>query len=363
MQERRAISTALLMSILISFAWLGTASGAPTRDASDNAREIAQKVYAKAVDHYRAGRLLEALAAFRASYDVVASPNSHLMIARTMRDHGDIVEAYIEYGKLIVEAEAAAERDTRYAATAQASRAERAKLRARLTIVTVQVKEPPDDLRITIGDRSLDKDNWGTPVPIASGALVARANASGFPEQRRDLVAIPGGDLAVSFDFAADLRMRGPLVAESVPEGMPHGVSPFRSSDATPDIPRQPPRPLRPQPDRTWAYVSFGVGAAGLATFITAGAINQSIFNKLHDQCPGGHCSPSQAADLDKGRSAQVIANVGFGVALAGATLGCVLLVNAAGQQRTEEMARRPSHVALTDLSVGPHGVEVGGVF
>ena len=352
---------ALLTSFLICFAWLGTASGAPTRDASDNAREIAQKVYAQGVDHYRAGRLLEALAAFRASYEMVASPNSHLMIARTMRDHGDIVEAYIEYGKLIVEAEAAALRDARYAATAQASRAERAKLRARLTFVTIKVKEPPDDLRITIGERSLDKDNWGTPVPIASGALVARANASGFPEQRQDLVAIPGGEVAVSFDFAADLRMRGPVAAESVP--VPRGISPFRSSDPIPDIPRQPPRPLRPEPDRTWAYVSFGVGGAGLATFVTAGAINQSIFNKLHEQCPGGHCSSSQAAELDKGRTAQVVANVGFGVALAGATLGCVLLVNAANEQKTEEVAHRSSHLALTDLSVGPHGVEVGGVF
>jgi len=342
MQERRAISMALLTSFLICRAWLGTAWGAPTSDASADAKETAQKVYAQAVDHYRAGRLLEALAAFRASYDIVASPNSHLMIARAMRDHGDIVEAYAEYGRLIVEAETAAEHDPKYAATAQASRAERAKLRARLTMVTIQVKEPPDDLRITIGNQPLDKDNWGKPVPIASGALVARANATGFPEQRQDLVAIPGGELAVSFDFAADLRARGPVAAESLAEAVPHGVSPFRSSDATPDIPRQPSRPPRRQPDRTWAYVSFGAGAAGLATFITAGAINQSIFNKLHDQCPGGHCSPSQSADVDKGRSAQAIANVGFGVALVGATLGCVLLVNATDEQRTEEMAHRP---------------------
>jgi hypothetical protein len=176
---------------------------------------------------------------------------------------------------------------------------------------------------------------------------------------------MPGGDLAVSFDFAAHLRMRGaaPVAAESAPERARPDGGPFPSSNAIPDIPRQPPRPVRPPPDRTWAYVSFGVGAAGLTTFITAGAINQSIFNRLEDQCPGGHCAPSQAADADKARSAQVIANVGFGVALVGATLGCILLVNGASEQKTEEVAHRRSHFSLTDLSVGPHAVEVGGVF
>src|SRR5438445_2077330 len=145
MQERRAIAMALLTSFLICCAWLGTAWGAPTRDASADARDTAQKVYAQGVDHYRAGRLLEALAAFRASYDMVPSPNSHLMVARALRDRGAIVEAFVEYGKLTAEADAAALREPKYEATARASRDERSKLRERLTLITVEVKEPPED--------------------------------------------------------------------------------------------------------------------------------------------------------------------------------------------------------------------------
>src|SRR5258708_22602493 len=109
-----------LLRLILSCAWLLTTSasaiGAPHK--VDRAKEVAQKVYAQGVDHYRAGRLLEALAAFRASYDMVPSPNSHLMVARALRDRGAIVEAFVEYGKLTAEADAAALRDPKYEATA-----------------------------------------------------------------------------------------------------------------------------------------------------------------------------------------------------------------------------------------------------
>jgi hypothetical protein len=142
------------------------------------------------------------------------------------------------------------------------------------------------------------------------------------------------------------------------------GASPFPRGDAIPDIPRQPLRAPPPAPDRTWAYVSFGAGALGLVTFVTFGAINQAAFNDLQKKCPSGHCAPSVASDVDKGRRAQTIANVGFGVALVGATLGSIILVTTrAPEQRTEEVAHRPGRVALTDLSIAPHAVQVGGVF
>jgi hypothetical protein len=356
MQHGRAVIPALLTFLLTFFFGYGTASGAPR--AGDSAKEVAQKVYVQGVDHYKAGRLLEALAAFRASYDMVPSPNSHLMIARSLREHGELVEAYSELGKVVLEADAAAASDAKYQSAAQASRSERAKLRARLTLVTIFVKEPPEDLRVTVGDRAIDKASWGRPVPVLPGALVARATASGRPEQRQDVAAVPGGDVVVTFDFTARPE---PIVARGIAQSVDSG--PFPPGNGIPDIPRQPSRPPPPPRDRTWAYVSFGVGAAGLATFIVAGAINQSTFNSLHDQCPGGRCAPSLASDVEKGRRAQTIANVGFGVAVVGATVGTILWVTGASDAKPEEVARRPGKLVVTDLSLGPHALEVGGVF
>ncbi len=128
MRRRRGFPLALLIGFCCH---QGLAAAPPA--TSDKSRTVAQKVYSQGVDHYKAGRMVEALAAFRASYDMVPSPNSHLMIARTLRDRGDLVEAYAEYGKVVTEAEEAAQREARYRSAAEASRAERAKLRARLT--------------------------------------------------------------------------------------------------------------------------------------------------------------------------------------------------------------------------------------
>jgi hypothetical protein len=362
MQRGRAVIMALLVSFLPVFTWIGTAWGREP-SVSDKTKEVAQSVYAQGVDHFRAGRLLEALAAFRASYDMVPSPNSHLMIARTLRDHADLVEAYTEYGKVILEADKAAARDAKYARAAQASRAERAKVRARLTLVTIYVKNAPDDLRVVLADKPIEKDSLGRAIPILPGRVAARATSAGG-EQHQELAAVPGGDFIVTFDFAAPaLASGGPVVSSGSKEAAVE-TGPFPPGNGIPDIPRQPAPAPPPPPDRTWAYVSFGVGAAGLATFVTFAAINQSTFNSLQSKCPSGQCAPSMSADVDKGRRAQTIANVGFGVALAGATVGCILLVNGgSAQPKPEELARRPGKVLLTDLSIGPHAVEVGGVF
>src|SRR3954463_7394738 len=152
MRTRRALSLALGLYLSLGTAFAAPkgrprAANAPSAASNKAAKtmEVAQKVYLQGADHYRAGRLLEALAAFRASYDMVASPNSHIMIARTLRDKGDIAQAYAEYDRVVVEADDATLRDSKYQATGDAARAERGKLREKLTMVIVRVRNPPDD--------------------------------------------------------------------------------------------------------------------------------------------------------------------------------------------------------------------------
>ena len=55
---------------------------------------------------YDAKHYAEALTAFRASHDVVKSPNTRLMIARCLRELGRLGEAYAETAATIAEAEA-----------------------------------------------------------------------------------------------------------------------------------------------------------------------------------------------------------------------------------------------------------------
>jgi hypothetical protein len=354
---------------LALFAWVtcvSTVSASP-REVSSKTKEVAQKVYLQGVDHYRAGRMVDALAAFRASYELVPSPNSHLMLARALRDRGELVEAYSEYGKLMVEADAAAAADAKYDASAQAARAERSNLRARLTMVTVEVKNPPDGVEVVLGGRRIEREDWGKNVAVPAGSIVLRATGADRPEQRRQLTAIPGGDLLVTFDFSEPTVVPAPAVAApgaaNDDDHRPQ-ASPFRSGDGIPDIPRQPERPPPPPPDRTWTYVSFGVAGAGLMTFVVFGSIDQSLFADLQHDCQGGHCPPNRASAVETGRRMQLIANVGFGTALAGATLGCVLLANgASGSAKPDELVQRAHKIEVTEVFIDSHGVLVGGEF
>jgi hypothetical protein len=328
-------------------------------------KAVAQKVYVQGTEHYKAGRLLEALAAFRASYGMVPSPNSHLMIARTLRDQGELVEAYVEYDKVVQEAEVAAKRDAKYRSAAEASRVERTKLRARLSMIIVRVKNPPDDVRIMLGDKPIDRDDWGKPVPVVAGALVARGVSAGLPEQRQDVNAPPGEELVVIFDYSTPAApVAGAPEPNSEKAALPAARTPgVAPHDGVPDIPREP-RRAPPAPDRTLGYALLGVGAVGFTTFAVFGALNQSTFNDLKGACPNGHCPSDRSGDVDRGRREQVIANIGLGVGIIGATVGIILF--ATGEKAgkgSDETARHGHGVALSDLSIGPGSVQLGGVF
>jgi len=370
MRTRRALSLALGLYLSV-----GTVVAAPkgrpraANSAASNTQgaktiEVAQKVYLQGTDHYRAGRLLEALAAFRASYDMVASPNSHIMIARTLRDKGDIGQAYAEYDRVVVEADQALERDAKYKATADAARAERTKLREKLTMVIVRVRNPPDDLHVVVGDKPIERAEWGKPVPVKAGALVALGVATGRPDQRQELSGFPGDELVVLFDYSSGPP--APVEATPAPKKEEDELKPtrFAADDAVPDIPRQPSQPPPPPVDRTWAYVSLGAGGAGFLTFLTFGALNQATYNDLQTACPNAHCPTNQQSEIDKGRRYQAIANVGLGLAVVGGAVGGILL--SAGPDTGPppvDAAKRPPRFLVTDVAIGPGSLEVRGAF
>jgi hypothetical protein len=345
----------------------GAASAAASDAHSAKSVEVAQKVYLQGAVHYKAGRLLEALAAFRASYDMVASPNSHIMIARTLRDRGDIAQAYAEYDRVVSEADEAIKRDAKYQPTADAARVERDKLRAQLTMVIVRVTNPPEDLRVVVGEKPIDRADWGKPVPVPAGALVAMGVAPGRPDQRQELSGPPGEELVVSFDYST-APPPAPAPAAPSPPAKPADDDPKPARVAPsdlPDIPRQPPRTPPAPVDRTWTYVAYGAGGAGLVTFITFGALNHSVYKDLTDACPNMHCPPEQQDQIDKGRRYQALANVGLGVALIGAGVGTYLLLSSesAAASPVDEARRRPGHFAVTDVAVGPGSFQVRGAF
>ena len=69
----------------------------------------------------------------------------------------------------------------------------------------------------------------------------------------------------------------------------------------------------------------LGVGGAGLLTGTITGIVAISKKNGL--ECPDHQCPPSQYDKLDSARTFSTISTIGFGVGIAGAAAGTVLLL------------------------------------
>lgn len=329
--RRSWIALALSMSVIASSA-AGTrparAEGASIDEATDEQKDAAKKKYITGMKAFQAEHYDEALGAFRQSYDTVASPNSHLLVARTLARLGRNVEAYKEYTAVIDEANEAAQTQDKYEKTALAARNERAEVTGKIGFVQASV-----DAVLTVGDEPLDSNAWGKPIPVAPGSVDITLQLANGDERTVSVDVATGKTETVTVEpprqAAASAR---PAPA---PEARPNGI-----------------------PHRTLAWVSGGIGVAGFATFAAFGVLNNKKFDDLKDQCPGGVCPPNLTHEADRGRRYQAVANAGLGVGIAGIGAGLVLWLIAPSQSSKERVQARK-----TQIAIGPRSVTVKGRF
>lgn len=133
--------------------------------------------------------------------------------------------------------------------------------------------------------------------------------------------------------------------------------------EASPELVRiQPIAPPPPPPrgtnsiHRTVGWLAVGVGAAGLATWATAGLVAVGKRRTLLEHCPNGDCPPTYHDDLDNYRTLRSVSTVGFIAGIAGLGVGTVLVLTA--PQSTQEM-----HALRWRASVALNGVTLTGEY
>jgi hypothetical protein len=331
---------------MLCWALTGVAAGVAVDQASKDQLRAAQKTFQVADDLYDAKRFAEALTAYRASYDIVASPNSRLMIARCLRELGRIEEAYRALEGTIADAEKFSAKDEKYAEAGRAAQAELDALKARVALLTLRVENAPPGTTLSVAGRDVKLDALDRPLVLDPGAVVVVAAPPERPEVRRELALEAGKSSTLELDLTPGALEKPPSVEPTSPEPRPHdgggGGSVAVDSSST--------------PLRTWAYVAGGVGVAGLATFGIFGALNNSKFDELDSECTDGHCPPDRGGDIDTGKSYQTIANVGLAVGIVGLGTGAVLFVLSSGKEKR-------ASAGSTFVSVGPGNLRIGGRF
>jgi hypothetical protein len=296
----------------------GAAPGSATEEQKQQAREY----FTTAMAAWQDKRFEEALQGFRGSYDIVASPNSHLMGVRTLVSLSRNAEAYGEAQAVVAEAEEAAASEPKYEATAQAAREIVAKLRPLIGLVTVvgadQAAEP--DGTLTVAGRAIERPRWSEPVAVEPGEVTVMLG--GLPPKH--VTAVAGGDHSVDLTPA--------------PPPEPEPIAKYEGPDR-----------------RLMAYIAGGVGAAGLVTFAIFGGLALSEYGDLEDQCPDKRCSTDLSDDASSGQTFQTVANVGLIIGIVGVVAGAGLFTwDLLDEDSGEEGADADTVARRPQLMVGP---------
>jgi len=318
-------SLALGCSAWLLCGFLFVANGAAAQGTNVELATTAEKQ--SATTDYRAGMKAfdgknhaAALELFKKSYDTVASPNSGLMIARSLIQLGRLSEAYLELERVSQLANALARGNAKYKTTADAAQKELGELKAKLALLTVSVP-----VSVSVNDVVLPSDQWNKPVPVAAGATTLRLRAGDQTTERR--LSLPMGS---SQSLALDL---------------PKQEQPAPSPAAPP--------PQKSGPGRTLGYVALGLGAVGLGVSTVLLVVNQGRLSEIEDNCRGGTCPANVVDDVDSSRSGETLALIGLGVGVVGVGVGTYLVLSSStGAARAATLPRTAVRIGISSVQL-----------
>jgi hypothetical protein len=317
------------------------AGGASVADATEKQKKEAEKKLGEGSKLLEKGKLEQAVARLRESHDIVASPKATLMIAKALRNGGDLLAARAEYRQALEEAEAAVRVDDKYQATLDAIKKDLDDIDSVLGKLTIKLVHAPQGTEVTVDGEPVDTAKLGEPQLVTAGTITVLATAPDGSVSKKSVTVRAGQSTSVELAF----------VREKDPETFFE-----KSADAGEDE-----EPAAESGEggsgKTLAFVAGGIGAAGLVTFGVFGLLSQSKYDDLEEACIDNHCPPDRAGDIDDGKTFQTVANVGLGVGIVGVATGVALFLFT-GPKKTEA----PKSSSL-ELGVGFRSVEVRGTF
>ena len=318
------------------------ADGASLTEATDVQKQAAQIRYLQGMEDFKAGKYEAARKGFDDSFETVASPNSLLMVVRSLVEMKRNVEAYEQAQKTARVADEAAKKSPKYTQTAEAARGVAETLRAELGFVSVLgVDGAPEGTKLTVAGRDIPRDAWGTPIPVAPGEVVVAIDGRALP---------PTSVAAGSTQTIDASKVVSPVLAQPGDDDDDDTVRVTRSGTYR-------------GPDRLMmAAIAGGVGAAGFITVAVFGTLAESKFADLETACPGRNCpDPALEDDADAGSAFQAVANTGLvfgilGTVAAGGLIAWDFIDPPAPDQQDDDTARyRPK------LLVGPGNIMLRG--
>jgi hypothetical protein len=229
----------------------------------------------------------------------------------------------------------------------------------RIPTMTVNVTAPPNtDLALKVDGKLMADSVIGVALPANPGEHVVELSAPGFLPAKSSLELEPSGNAVVSLELERDPAYKP--AAEAAPVAA-------RSTQPTPVAPPPAANASSSNLGKVFGYVSYGVGAAGLAAGIVFGQAAMKEEESLAGTCPGRVCPPEQQDALSSARTKGTLSTIGFAVAGAGLTFGTILLVTSSSSDAPKSGALPRWRTAQNGMRaralVGPTSVTLAADF
>ncbi len=290
----------LLLLVVLALGALALASNAGAGDPA--------ATFAEAQKRYESGEHSDALPLFREALAATQSPNARLYVARCLRETGQLVEAYVEMRATLRDATNRAANEQRYVATRDASAAELALLEPLVAKLIVAPVERYPGLEVRVDGTLIAAGELGQPIVLLPRTVEINAQAPGKKPFSRSMPLQAGATQTLPVALS-------PVVVEAPKPtpGTPPKVDEGGGGLGTVQV---------------LGIVVASVGAAGLATFGVTGALSNSRFDQVSEECGQVRCTEDRYANLiDEGKTLQLTANITAGAGGALLATGLAMLI------------------------------------
>ncbi len=332
-REKLALSTTTVLLALLSSA-VAAAAGVSVIDAGKAELNDAKGPYLEGVKAMNSKHYKEAVEKFQESYNIVASPNSRLMLGRALIKVNRTLDAYKELEETVAQATELAGKQPKYQKTADAARKELDDVKVELAFITVI-----PGTEVSIGGKKLSDVDWGKPIPVTPGRILVEITATDGRIRKKRLRLEAGVTRVLTADLTptSSYSSGSPTQDEGAKDQEQHqGEASATPSGSQSGLDR-----------RTVGYISGAVGIVGVGAFVGFNVAANSIFGDLTQDCNKGTgtlCSRATLGDAQTKGRYEGFSYAALSVGLIGLGLGTYLILTDSSE----------SSAPSTSLQVGP---------
>jgi hypothetical protein len=299
---------ALALSLIVASGTVSSRAAAQT----DDERAAARAAATEGIRAFQEGRYKDALDLCTKAETLMHAPTHLLLIARSQAKLGHLVEAQEAYFRIKRDA-LAPDAPRAFIDAQQAAADEQAALAPRVPTLKVDIEGAnPKDVSLTVDGQAMPAAVIGLARPIDPGRHTVLAKSATAESEPSTLTVAEGAAMYVK------LTLRP----------IPGGVS---ASDAGGDHPGETSHGGSKVP----AFVAIGVGAAGVIAGTVFVMLNRSNRNDANALCSASGCPSSKRSQIDSfdntANTDAILAWVSYGVGAAGLATGAILLLVGGG--------------------------------